>query len=106
MLAMLRVKSDRPKYSFSSSTSPMFEPLKSTASLPASPSTVSLPSPGSHWKRSLPLPISATSALMLPSTWSLPLPPSSTSEPLPPRRLSAPAPPSKVSRLEMVLPSA
>ena len=63
MLAMLRVKQRRaPKYADSSSTSPMFEPLKSTASVPLWPSTVSLPSPGSHWKRSLPLPISATSA--------------------------------------------
>ena len=36
--------------------SPMFEPLKSRVSLPASPSTVSLPSPGSHWKWSSPVP--------------------------------------------------
>ena len=34
--------------------SPMLLPLKSSRSLPAWPSTVSLPSPGSHWKRSSP----------------------------------------------------
>ena len=34
--------------------SPMLEPLKSSVSLPAWPSTVSLPSPGSHWKWSSP----------------------------------------------------
>ena len=36
--------------------SPMLEPLNASASLPAWPSTVSLPSPGSHWNVSLPEP--------------------------------------------------
>ena len=77
--------------------SPMLEPLKSSASSPLWPSTVSLPSPGSHWKRSSPLPSSAVSAPWLPSTRSSPSPPSMRSAPLPPRRVSAPSPPSIVS---------
>ena len=36
--------------------SPMLEPLNCSVSVPAWPSTVSLPSPGSHWKVSLPAP--------------------------------------------------
>ena len=36
--------------------SPTLLPLKSSASLPPWPSTTSLPSPGSHWKVSLPPP--------------------------------------------------
>ena len=61
--------------------SPMFEPKKSRASLPAWPSTVSLPSPGSHWNVSSPPPSSAESAPWLPSTTSSPAPPSRTSAP-------------------------
>ena len=38
------------------SVSPMLLPKKSSRSLPASPSTTSLPSPGSHWNRSSPSP--------------------------------------------------
>ena len=66
-------------------------------SSPASPSTVSLPSPGSHWKRSSPAPRSARSTPWLPSTESLPVPPIRRSAPLPPRRVSLPSPPSMVS---------
>ena len=56
-------------------SSPKFVPLKSSRSSPAWPSTKSLPSPGSHWKRSSPAPTSALSAPWLPSTWSSPSPP-------------------------------
>ena len=34
-----------------------FAPLKSIVSVPAWPSTASLPSPGSHWKMSSPAPM-------------------------------------------------
>ena len=54
MLAMLRVNRTRSPFAETSISSPMALPLKSSASVPPWPSTVSLPSPGSHWKRSLP----------------------------------------------------
>ena len=57
--ATFRVSRARVPFGASSICSPMLEPLKSSVSLPAWPSTVSLPSPGSHWKRSSPLPRNA-----------------------------------------------
>ena len=54
--ATLRKSRAREPFAVTSICSPMFEPLKSSASVPPSPSTVSLPSPGSHWKWSSPAP--------------------------------------------------
>ena len=54
MAAMLRVRRRRLPLAVSSICSAALEPLKSSVSLPAWPSTVSLPSPGSHWKWSSP----------------------------------------------------
>ena len=62
-----------------------FEPLNSIVSVPAWPSTVSLPSPGFHTNVSSPAPSKATS---------LPRPPSMKSLPSPPIRTSLPSPPS------------
>ena len=56
MAATLRVRRTREPLAETSMFSPMLEPLKLSASMPPWPSTVSLPSPGSHWKRSLPAP--------------------------------------------------
>ena len=56
-------------------------PLKSSMSVPPWPSTVSLASPGSQVKRSLPVPSSAMSLPWLPSTRSLPSPPIRLSTP-------------------------
>ena len=53
-------------------------PLNSSVSMPSWPSTVSLPSPGSHWKMSSPAPSNATSLPCWPSMKSLPSPPSSS----------------------------
>ena len=65
-------------------------------SVPSWPSTMSLPSPGSHWNTSLPAPMKATSLPCWPSMKSLPSPPRSRSMPLLPRIVSLPAPPSTV----------
>ena len=51
MLAMLRLKRTRFPLAAKSMSSPMALPLKSSVSVPAWPSTVSLPSPGSRLKR-------------------------------------------------------
>jgi len=80
------------------------EPLKSSASSPPWPSTVSLPSPGSHWKRSSPLPSVAASAPMLPSTSSSPEPPRNVSAASLPWSVSLPAPPSMVIALSLAPP--
>jgi len=48
MFAMLRVNSARPPLADTVKLSPMAEPLNSMVSVPAWPSTTSLPSPGSH----------------------------------------------------------
>ena len=96
MLPTLRVKRSRPPLAEASMFSPMLLPLKSMVSVPSWPSSVSLPSPGSHWKRSSPAPRNATSLACWPSRKSSPSPPSSRSTPLLPRIVSAPAPPSTV----------
>ena len=70
----------------------MLAPLKIIVSLPCCPSTTSLPSPGSHWNVSLPLPRNATSAPRLPSAKSFPSPPMSVSAPSPPSSRVVPAP--------------
>ena len=101
---MLRVSRTRPPLRLTSMISPALEALKSSASAPVWPSTVSLASPGSHWKRSSPAPSRAVSAPRLPSTWSLPLPPSSVSAPSAPRRSSSPSPPSSVSAVSAPMP--
>ena len=95
-LAMSRVKRTRPPLAEMSMFSSTLAPLKRSVSVPAWPSTVSLPSPGSHWKTSSPAPSRAMSLPCLPSTKSLPSPPSSRSAPLLPRMVSLPAPPSTV----------
>ena len=77
--------------------SPMLEPLKTSVSVPAPPSTTSLPSPGFQMNVSLPLPSNATSLPRPPVTVSLPEPPISKSLPSPPSRMSLPPPPSIVS---------
>ena len=56
-------------------------PLNTSVSVPAWPSTMSLPSPGFQMKVSLPLPSKATSLPRPPVTMSLPSPPSSVSLP-------------------------
>ena len=56
MLPTLRVKSTRPPLAETSKFSLALLPLKSSVSVPAWPSTTSLPSPGSHWKVSSPAP--------------------------------------------------
>ena len=68
MLATLRVtRTWRLASAETAMSSPMLEPLKSCTSMPDWPSTTSEPSPGSHWKWSLPAPMRAVSAPMLPS---------------------------------------
>ena len=97
MLAMSRVKRARWPLADTSMLSPMFEPLNSSLSVPAWPSTTSLPSPGSHVNVSSPAPIKATSLPCWPSMVSSPSPPFRLSTPLLPRSVSLPAPPSMVS---------
>ncbi len=82
----------------------MLEPLKSSVSVPACPSTVSLESPGSHWKLSLPLPSRTVSAPCWPSAKSFPAPPRMVSGPLLPSSVSLPAPPSIEMASSMRLP--
>ena len=77
--------------------SPMLAPLKTSVSVPAPPSTTSLPSPGFQMNVSLPLPSNASSLPRPPVTVSLPEPPISRSLPSPPSRMSLPPPPSIVS---------
>src|SRR5829696_6829596 len=97
MLPRSRVKRSRSPLAEASKRSAPALPLNSIVSVPAWPSTVSLPSPGSHWNVSSPAPRKATSLPCWPSTKSLPSPPLSTSMPLLPRRVSSPAPPSTLS---------
>jgi hypothetical protein len=97
MLATLRKKRTRGPLAETSTVSDAPLPLKSSTSVPASPSTVSFPSPGFHTKLSAPLPSRATSSPRLPATTSFPLPPSRVSGPKPPVSVSAPAPPSIVT---------
>ena len=99
MLAMSRVNRARPPFAEMAKLSPMAEPLNNRVSLPAWPSTTSLPSPGSHWNRSSPAPNKATSLPCWPSMKSLPSPPSSRSLPLLPRMVSLPSPPSTVTEI-------
>ena len=56
MLPMLRVKRTRPPLAEISKISATLLPLNSIVSVPSWPSTVSLPSPGSHWNTSSPAP--------------------------------------------------
>ncbi len=72
------------------------EPLKTIASVPSCPLTVSLPSPGSQTKVSSPAPRNTTSLPPLPSIESLPSPPRRVSAPEPPVIESLPSPPSIV----------
>ena len=76
--------------------SPTLAPLNTSVSVPAWPSTMSLPSPGFQMNVSLPLPSRATSLPRPPMTVSLPSPPSSVSLPWLPVMVSLPAPPSMV----------
>ena len=96
MLPRLRVNSTRPPLADAAKTSSPLLPLNSIVSVPSWPSTVSLPSPGSHWKVSSPAPRKAVSLPCWPSMKSLPAPPSRMSAPLLPRMVSSPAPPSTV----------
>ena len=75
----------------------MLEPLKSIVSRPSCPSSVSLPSPGFHWKTSSSVPIRARSSPLSPKVKSAPAPPRNTSAPCEPRSESSSAPPSTVS---------
>ena len=97
MLPRLRVNSTRPPFADASKISAPALPLNSIVSVPSWPSTMSLPSPGSHWNTSSPAPMNATSLPCWPSMKSLPSPPISRSSPLLPRIVSLPAPPSTVS---------
>src|SRR5829696_512565 len=94
MLPRLRVKSSRPPFADAWKISLAALPLNSIVSVPSWPSIVSFPSPGSHWKTSLPTPREATSLPCWPSTKSSPSPLRSTSLPLLPRIVSSPVPPS------------
>ena len=96
MLPRLRVNSTRPPLAEAAKISAPLLPLNSIVSAPSWPSTVSLPSPGSHWKVSSPAPRRAVSLPCWPSMKSLPSPPRSRSAPLLPRMVSLPAPPSTV----------
>ena len=93
MFATLRKKRTRLPFAETSMLSLALLPLNCRTSLPFSPSTTSLPSPGSHWNVSLPPPRRAVSTPWLPSTRSLPPPPRSVSAPEPPTSVSLPAPP-------------
>ena len=87
MFAMSRVKRTRPPLAETSMRSLMFAAVeRPSRSLPSWPSTTSLPSPGSHWKRSSPAPMKPTSLPCWPSTKSLPSPPRMMSAPLLPSR--------------------
>ena len=96
MLPTLRVKRSRWPLADASKLSLAALPLNTILSLPSWPSTVSLPSPGSHWKASSPAPSRAVSLPCWPSTKSLPSPPSRKSAPFEPRIVSLPVPPSTV----------
>ena len=96
MVPRLRVKRSRSPFADASKISPPLLPLNSIVSMPSWPSTMSLPSPGSHWNTSSPAPRNAVSLPCWPSMKSLPSPPSSVSSPLLPRIVSLPAPPSTV----------
>ena len=97
MAAMSRVSRTRPPFADTAICSPIAEPLKRSVSRLSWPSSVSLPSPGSHCIVSLPVPARTVSAPWLPSRVSLPLPPRRMSAPLPPLTVSAPEPASTVS---------
>ena len=84
-LAMLRGNRTRPPFATMSMFSAMLAPKKTIVSEPSWPSSVSLPSPGFHWKASSPAPIRARS---------LPLSPKTKSSSAPPRIESAPCEPS------------
>ena len=79
MLPTLRVKRMRGPWLKTENVSAAPEPLKVIVSMPAWPSTTSLPSPGSQVRPSSPAPRKARSSPPLPSTASLPSPPSSVS---------------------------
>ena len=96
-LATSRKRRTRPPLALMSTFSETLAPLNRSVSRPSWPSTVSLPSPGSHWKASSPAPISARSLPLSPKTESLPSPPIIVSAPCEPRRVSLPAPASRVS---------
>ena len=87
-LATSRKKRTRGPLAEMSMFSLAFEPLNRRVSVPAWPSTVSLPSPGFHTNVSSPAPSKARSS---------PVPPTTTSSPWLPIRRSAPAPPFRVS---------
>ena len=76
-----RVNRTRLPLAETSMFSATLAPLKSIVSVPAWPSTVSLPSPGFQTKVSSPAPIRATSLPRPPSMKSLPSPPISMSSP-------------------------
>ena len=82
MLPRLRVNSTRPPLAEAAKISSPALPLNSMVSVPSWPSTVSLPSPGSHWNTSSPAPRKAVSLPCWPSTKSLPSPPRRRSTPL------------------------
>ena len=98
MVPTLRVNRTRPPLADASKISAAPLPLNAIRSVPAWPSTMSLPSPGSHWKTSSPAPRNPTSLPCWPSTKSLPSPPSSRSTPLLPKIVSLPAPPNRLVR--------
>ena len=94
MLPTSRESRTRPPLAEISMFSATLAPLNTSVSVPAPPSTMSLPSPGFHTKVSLPSPRSAKSLPWPPSTMSLPAPPISVSAPWLPVMVSLPAPPS------------
>ena len=96
IVATSRVRRRRGPLAESSIFSLMLEPLKRSVSRSSCPSRMSEPSPGSHWKVSVPAPPNAVSLPWLPSMKSAPEPPSRVSAPLEPRTVSAPAPASIV----------
>ena len=96
MLAMSRRNNARAPLATMSMFSAMLAPLNSSVSVPAWPSTTSLPSPGFQMNVSLPAPSSATSSPRPPVTMSLPSPPRIVSLPWLPMMVSLPAPASMV----------
>ena len=104
MLATSRRNSTRGPLAETSKFSATPAPLNSMMSLPAWPSIVSLPSPGSQRNESSPAPRRPRSSPRLPSMASLPSPPRSISEASLPLIVSLPAPPSTVTLISAARP--
>ena len=96
MLATFRARIARTPFGESVKISAMTLPWNSSVSVPACPSTMSLPSPGFQMNRSSPSPPNSTSLPPRELIVSLPGPPRMIWAPIPPVIVSLPSPPEMV----------